>query len=73
MKRNFFNPSQMMILTTIDDNTTSWDFDAKPDVIMGDEDLILPEGELVTTEENDILVPPNGEGFITVDEDSAYY
>lgn len=63
----------MVILNAIDDGTNSWDWDAKPDLIEEDEDIILPDGERISTVEEDILAPSGIEELPGVESGVAYY
>ena len=67
-KNNFFAPSQMTILSDIGigGEPSGGDF-AKPDPILDDE-IILPGGDSVGTEDGDITVAP----VVPDDSDMAY-
>ena len=76
-KKNFLSPSQMVLLTgtTVNDGQSNGKFQwAQPDPFEDEEEIILPDGETVTTDGEDILVP----GITSADPleeswDEAYY
>ena len=73
-KKTFFSPSQMIFLTgpSVNENQSNGQYQwAKPDTFEDEEeDILLPEGETVLTENNDVVVPQvTGELDFTADED----
>ena len=76
-KKEFFNLTQMVLLSTLDpiddlqsDGELQW---AKPDSFLDDEEeIILPDGGAVGTEDGDIVIPDiSTDSTFTTDE--AYY
>ena len=67
-------PSQFILLSgTIDDGeATSFHWDAKPAPILEDE-LILPDGQVLISDDNDIVSPSNSDEVMISEDDIAYY
>ena len=74
-KKNFFAPSQMIILSGIDDGAPSVDVFAKPDPIIDDigEDIIIGTDDGTGFEENgEMNIAPEVSGSFAADADEAY-
>ena len=74
-KKNFFSPSQMMILeggTTINEGSPELDW-AKPNPNLDDEDdeIILPDGS-VGVSDGEVIIPDTSSGD-GIAADEAYY
>ena len=77
-KKNFFAPSQLIVLSTIgeDDGGSKWDFNAKPDPHLDEEgEVLFPDGGSAESESGDLIVTPDSSGNVVVgtDSDEAYY
>lgn len=77
-KKSFLSPSQMILLTgtTINDGQTGGGLQmARPDAFEdGEEEIILPDGETVSTDGEDILIPGvTSADPLEVSWDEAYY